>query len=101
MSKLNNIKKHQEYQVYGLSTFPKGGQLLYRFKNNYGASIIFHFGSYGFEQGLLELAVIKWTKDEWHLCYETEIADDVLGYLTIEEVENLLDKIKNLKEEVR
>ena len=101
MNTLNNIKKYKKYQVDGFSRLQKEQQLLYRFENNYGASVIYHYGSYGYNQGLFELAVIKWHETEWGLCYETEITDDVLGYLAIGQVENLLERIKNLKEEVR
>lgn len=62
------------------------------FDNGYGASVIRHMYSYGFDDGLWELAVLV---DE-HLCYDTEITDVVIGYLTEEEVEKLLNRIKDL-----
>lgn len=75
-------------------------QRLYRFENNFGASIIFHKGSYGFEDGLIELAVINWYEDgkNWSLTYDTKITDDVIGYLTQEQAKVILEDIKNLEE---
>lgn len=76
-----------------------GVQKLYRFDNKYGASVVRHCGSYGHEEGLWELGVIRWYSDtEWHLCYSTPIADDAIGWLTDENVTNLLSDIKNLPE---
>ena len=63
------------------------------FDNGYGASVIRHEYSYGGDQGLWELAVLAGDL----LCYDTEITDDVIGYLTEEEVEELLNRIKNLE----
>ena len=75
-----------------------GTQVVYKFDNGYGASVVCHEFSYGGDQGLKELAVIKFYEgDEWHLCYETEITDAVLGYLTDEDVADLLVKIEALE----
>ena len=75
-----------------------GTQVVYKFENGYGASVVCHEFSYGGCQGLKELAVIKFRKDDkWSLCYETEITDDVLGYLTDEDVADLLVQIEALE----
>ena len=74
---------------------PMGGvQKLYRFPNNYGASVVRHTGSYGFEKNLWELAVIKWTGDKFALCYDTSITSDVIGNLTEDGVEKILLEIE-------
>ena len=76
-----------------------GVQYIFRFANGYGASVIKHMGSYGSRQDLWELAVIKFYGDgydDWHLNYDTPITDDVLGYLTDEDVRNHLSEIKAL-----
>lgn len=67
-------------------------------KNHYGASVIKHFGSYGHEADLWELAVMKLNGNngEWYLNYDTPITDDVIGELTDEEVRKLLKQIKEL-----
>lgn len=70
----------------------------FRFKNNYGASVVKHFGSYGFEEDLFELAVLDYEgNEEGHLCYSTKITNDVEGFLRNDEVLKLLNQIKNLK----
>lgn len=70
-----------------------GGNLWrFEFDNGYGASVICHDGSYGHEKGLFELAVTK----EGKLDYSTPIANDVIGWLTREDVFDLLEKIKEL-----
>lgn len=72
--------------------YPKGTQDLYEFKNGYTASVIQTPYSYGGDQGLFELAVIY--NDE--LVYDTPITDDVIGYLTPEAVQEILQKISEL-----
>jgi hypothetical protein len=68
-----------------------GTQKLYKFDNGFGASVINNAYSYG-----QELAVIKWDDDVFDLTYETPITDDVIGYISDEELIKVLDKIKNL-----
>ena len=62
------------------------------FSNGYGASVVRHPFSYGGNMGLYELAVLK--KDE--ICYDTSITDDVLGYLSTSQVDEVLVKIQQL-----
>lgn len=71
------------------------------FPNGYGASLSKHPGSYGFDADLWELAVRKYnkTRDNWHLCYDTPITDDVIGDLTIGEAIDLCKQIRDLKKE--
>jgi hypothetical protein len=71
--------------------FLDGYQKVYRFPNGYGASVIQSSSSYG-----LELGVVKFTGDKWHLTYETPVTDDVLGDLTPEFLEQALDDIAAL-----
>jgi len=75
----------------------EGIQKIYRFDNGYGASVVKHKFSYGYNQGLWELAVIKFGAARWNICYETPITGDVLGSLTDEEVDELLNKIEKLE----
>jgi hypothetical protein len=67
-------------------------QKMYKFDNGYSASVVRGPGTYGFEDGLWELAVIK----DGDICYDTPITDDVLGYLSDDEVLSVLEKIENL-----
>lgn len=63
------------------------------FKNGYGASVVCHDHSYGGKEGLYELAVLL--GDEIH--YDNPVAGgDVKGYLTEDEVTNLLIEIQKL-----
>ena len=62
------------------------------FPNGYGASIIKSPYSYGGAQDLYELAVLY----DNMINYDTEITNDVLGYLTSEDVTKLLERIEAL-----
>lgn len=75
-----------------------GVQFLAKFENGYGASIVKHNFSYGNEQGLWELAVLKLEGQDWLICHDTPITGDVLGWLKEEEVDEKLELIKNLSQ---
>jgi hypothetical protein len=70
-----------------------GVQKLYRFENGRGASVIRHKGSYGFEKGLWELAVLDGGDD---IDYHTPITSDVVGHQTEEQIQTLLTEISKL-----
>ncbi len=74
-----------------------GSQVIHKFENGYGASVVQHEFSYGSEDGLSELAVLKFDGDDWNLTYDTEITGDVIGYLTEEDVQDLLVRIEKLE----
>ena len=84
-------------KISRLARINNGIGLTVDFDNGYGASIVCHDMSYGGplvegERNLYELAVLH--NDE--LCYDTPITDDVLGWQTIEEINEILKKIKEL-----
>ena len=84
-------------KISGLAKINNGVGLTIDFDNGYGASIVCHDMSYGGpfvegESNVYELAVLH----NGHLCYDTPITDDVLGWLTIEEINETLKKIKEL-----
>jgi hypothetical protein len=82
---------------FNLTQINVGIQAIVKFENNYGASVIKHEYSYGGKQGLYELAVIKYDEsDNWDICYDTPITDDVLGYLTEDNVTDYLTQIEQL-----
>ena len=90
-----NYSKYEEYHFETKNP----GQWAFKFPNNYGASVIKHPGSYGYYEDKFELAVLKFETEEvseYHLCYDTPITDDVIGYLTEEEVFDRLEEIKQL-----
>jgi len=61
------------------------------YPNGYGVSVICNEHSYG-----LELAVLKGNKDYAVLCYDTPITDDVLGGLTIKDLDKICKRVKAL-----
>ena len=63
------------------------------FENGYGASIVKGEYTYGGKDGLYELAVLNSNGD---LIYDTPITNDVEGYLSEEQVTDLLIKIQQL-----
>ena len=73
--------------------FDVGIQARIFFDNGYGASVIKSPYSYGGNQDLYELAVIK----DNAIRYDTPITDDVIGYLTEDDVTKYLGQIQELK----
>lgn len=73
-----------------------GIQKLYKFDNNFGASVVKHSFSYGGNDGKWELAVIQFDGDDWGITYDTPITDDVIGYLSDGGVEEILRHIQAL-----
>ena len=78
-----------------------GIQYLVKYLNNYGASIVQHELSYGGKKGKWELAVTVYPEDtedinDFKRTCATEITDDVIGWLSEEEVEELLLRIQAL-----
>jgi len=78
------------------SELHNGEQRLYRYANGYGASVVCHEYSYGGNDGLWELAVIQWHGDGFSLVYDTPVTDDVIGYLSDDDVTKLLCEIAAL-----
>ncbi len=76
----------EEHESYG------GIRRVYRFENNYGASVVCHEFSYSSKGGKWELAVLYGD----HLTYDTPITDDVIGHLNDEQVQEFLAKIDAL-----
>ena len=87
------VSKHQPIERRPLNG---GVQLLFRFPNGYGASLINSPTSYG-----NELAVARFDGDncdDWDIDYDTPITDGVLGHLPTDEIEAALDAIAALPE---
>lgn len=75
-------------------------QKIYRFDNGFGASVVHLPGSYGYSDGLSELAVIKFESkgdNSYSLTYDTPVTSDVKGWLTEEDVQLLLKQISDLQ----
>ena len=71
-------------------------QHVFRFGNGYGASIVRGSYTYGGLVGLWELAVIRWHNRDWCLDYGTALGDDVIGWLTDDDVTDYLHRISLL-----
>jgi len=66
------------------------------YNNGYGVSVISNEFSYGGRQGLFELAILIGDEDYSDISYDTHITNDVLGYLTHVDVENIIKQVKDL-----
>jgi len=64
----------------------------WNFPNGYGISVIRGYGTYGCEDGLFEIAVLK----DNSLCYDTNITDDVIGNQTSKQVLKIGKQIAKL-----
>lgn len=97
-----NVREFEEYlwdteEVRMHDTI--GIRYVFRFPNDYGASVVKFFGSEGYERDLWELAVLLFEfPDEYHVVYPYQIVPNgmVKGCLTEEEVYDNLKLIKEL-----
>lgn len=64
-----------------------------QFPNGYGISVVRGTYTYGGDEGLYECAVLK----DNHLCYDTPITDDVIGYCDEDKVNEIIKQIEELK----
>lgn len=73
-------------------------QKVFRFENNYGASVLHGGTSYSSEK-TFELAVIRFDGEgdnEFELVCNTPITSDVIAYAPEEEIQEILNKISSL-----
>ena len=87
------MKTFKDLEFSSMVHYQDGKQAIIYFDNGYGASVVCHEHSYGGKEGLYELAVLD---EEGQLCYDTPVTNDVMGYLTEDEVTNLLKQIQEL-----
>jgi hypothetical protein len=74
---------------------PAGFQHQELFENGYGISVIpeYEIG----EDALYEVAVLSHNEGKHaHLTYETEITNDVIRFCTVDAVDTLIERIRNL-----
>lgn len=97
-----NVKEFEEYlwDTEEVRILDKIGiRYVFRFPNDYGASVIKHYGSLGYEQDLWELGVLQFDfPDEYFVVYPHQIVEAGMtkGNLTEEEIYNNLKLIKDL-----
>ena len=85
----HNIYLVEKYEMHG------GVQYKYLFPNGFGASLIKHEGSYGFDKGLWEIAPLG-KEDEFIGMSVLGWYDDVKGHLTAKESKSVLNEIYDL-----
>ncbi|EBF5172475.1 hypothetical protein [Listeria monocytogenes] len=85
------IEEFKEYTIKNKNALFFNEQVLYKFPNNYGASVVLGPYTYG-----LELAVIYFSSENWDIDYDTPITSDVLGHLDKESLKQALEDIYNL-----
>lgn len=70
------------------------------FPNGYGISVvsnnILNYKDNYFDEDIWEVAVLKGTEDNYQLCYDTEITDNVISDLTKDDVTELMQRISAL-----
>ena len=91
------FEEHEAAQTFGPIAIGARDHYIYHFPNGFGASIVRGPGSYGYEKGLYELAVLKERAGEWNLCYSTEITDDVIAECTVDDINAILKRIYELE----
>lgn len=90
---MKTIKEYNKY-IIDFNSINNGMQLLFKFDNNFGISLVCHSFSYGNDKQEFEVAVIKFEYDDtWSLTYDTEITNDVLGYQSKEDVLNIIERV--------
>lgn len=74
-----------------------GYRKVYKFGNNYGASVVCNDFTYGGKNGLFEVAVLDLAGD---IVYDTPVTDDVIGYLDFDGVAKVLQQIQCLPKKI-
>jgi len=80
--------------VRGLIFFPGGyGLSVVRFKHPYST----RYSSYT-DDKTWEVAIIKGTKEQWEICYDTILTpdNDVLGFQTKEDINKIISHVQRL-----
>ena len=90
------MKKFQDLPFFPINDAPfmVGKKARMHFDNGFGVSVVSHSYSYGGRDGLYEVAVLD-SNDE--LTYDTPVTNDVIGYLTEEDVTDVLKQVQELK----
>lgn len=90
----NKTEKMKEFKdlEFKDKKYMDGQAAALEFDNGYGVSVICGFGAYGSTDAPYELAVLK----DGSLCYDTEITNDVIGYLTPDDVTKYMKQVQEL-----
>lgn len=95
---MNLELRNEEFTKYLTEKFNDelgGVHYIFRFPNNYGASVIKGKYTYGGDKDLWEMALLYFhdESNDYELTYEKDFEVDVIGYLTVYQVNELLRKI--------
>ena len=82
-----------EFEQLNDAPYMVGKKSRMHFDNGFGVSVVSHTHSYGGRSGLYEVAVLD--KDGL-LTYETPVTSDVIGYLSEEDVTDVMKKVQEL-----
>jgi hypothetical protein len=90
---MKTIKDFTSY-IIDINSYNKGMQILFKFPNDYGISLVCHAFSYGNASDEFEIAIAKFEpdSDNWRVTYDTDITGDVLGYQSKEDVIDVIQK---------
>jgi len=96
LSKITIMKTFQdlEFEQINDAPFMVGKRSRIHFDNGFGVSVVSHSHSYGGRNGLYEVAVLD---SDGNLTYETPVTNNVIGYLTEEDVTNVMKQVQELK----
>ena len=83
-----------EFEQLNDAPYMVGKKSRIHFNNGFGVSVVSHTHSYGGRDGLYEVAVLD--KDGL-LTYETPVTSDVIGYLSEEDVTDVMKQVQELK----
>ena len=81
--------------IFKPQSFLNGLQAILFFPNGYGISVVRNDWSLT-RFNTWEIAILKGTESDYDLCYDTPIADDVIGYCSEEKVSNIMKQIQDL-----
>lgn len=83
-----------ELQGFEFRKHPAGFQAVSLFDNGFGVSVIPESDGLHYEVAILRHS----DKVRSHICYDSGLTDDVCRYLTVDDVHNLIFRVRNLKE---
>ena len=83
-----------EFEQLNYAPYMVGKKSRMHFDNGFGVSVVSHTHSYGGRDGLYEVAVLD---KDGVLTYETPVTSDVIGYLSEEDVTDVMKQVQELK----
>ena len=91
---MENLKEFKDLQfVRHNDRYTNGIRARLFFPNGYGVSVISNNYSYGGREGLYETGVLDTAGD---LCYSTPVTDDVIGWLSEDDVSRVMKEVQEL-----